>query len=108
MKPVVDSAVNRCGTVHCPDCLRLGALVLSTSVSGGQSVARDGNGVSRQVRHQRLELGVGLGRVGLSQPLIQLREVDAAVAGGNPQPVSDSLPIRVSRPGRGCRNQRSR
>ena len=34
MKPVVDSAAIRCGTVHCPDCLRLGALVLSTSVSG--------------------------------------------------------------------------
>src|SRR5580693_7479830 len=34
MKPVVVSAVIRCGTVHCPDCLRLGALVLSTSVSG--------------------------------------------------------------------------
>lgn len=34
IKPVVDSAVIRCGTVHCPDCLRLGALVLSTRVPG--------------------------------------------------------------------------
>ena len=109
MKPVVDSAVIRCGTVHCPRLLEIGRLGLEHEcVRLGQGVACDGSGMGRQIRHQHLELAVGLGLIGLSQPLIQLRKVDAAVAGGDPQPASDSLPIRISRPGRGCRDQWSR
>ena len=64
--------------------------------------------MDRQVRHQHFELAVGLGRVGLGEPFIQLRKVDTPVAGGNPQPLSDSLPICISRPGRARGNQRGR
>jgi hypothetical protein len=38
IKPVVDSAVIRRGTVHCPGCLRRGAVVLRASVSGSLTV----------------------------------------------------------------------
>ena len=55
--------------------------------------------MDRQIRHEDLELTVGLGRVGLAEPLLQLRKVDAAIACGNPQLVSDSLAICIGRPG---------
>lgn len=54
--------------------------------------------MDRQIRYWHLELTVGLGRVGLAEPLIQLPKVDAPVACGNRQPLGDSLPVRICCP----------
>jgi hypothetical protein len=64
--------------------------------------------MDRQIRDQSLELIVGLGRVGPAQPVVQLRKVDTAIASGNPQPLSDSLPICVGGSGSISRDRESR
>jgi hypothetical protein len=69
---------------------------------------RYGNGTDRQIGHERLELGVGLGRVGLAESLVQLGKVDATIAGGYPQPLGHNLPIGVGRSGCVHRIQGSR
>jgi hypothetical protein len=56
---------------------------------------RTGSRPDRQVRHQHLKLTVGLGRVGAAKPLVEPLQIDPAVTGGNPQPVGDSLPVRI-------------
>lgn len=61
-----------------------------------------------QIRHQRPKLTVGSCAVGLAEPVVQLLEVDAALAGGYAQLLGDGLPVRVRRPGRIGRAARSR
>ena len=92
-----------------PGLLEIGCLGLEDKcVRFREGVVRNGSGMDRQIRHQHLELTVGLGRVGLGEPFIQLRKVDTPVASGNPQPLGNRLPIRISRPGRARGNQRGR
>jgi len=69
---------------------------------------RYGNGTDRQIGHERLELTIGLGRVGLAESLVQLGKLDATIAGGYPQPLGHNLPIRVGRPCRAHRIQGTR
>ena len=65
---------NPLGDGPLPRLLEIGCLGLEHKcVRFGQGVARNGNGVGRQIRHQYLELAVGLGRVGLSHSTTSTR-----------------------------------
>jgi hypothetical protein len=64
--------------------------------------------MDRKIRDQRLELAVGLGRVGAAKSLFQFHKVNAAIASGNPKSLGDSLPICIGRSRYVCRNQGSR
>src|SRR5580658_7048615 len=59
---------------------------------------RDERRLRRQVRHQGLEVGGGLGLVGPAKPVIELRQIDPAFGGRDPQPFGDRLPVRIDRP----------
>lgn len=51
----------------------------------------------------RPELTVGCRAQGRAEPLVEFLEADAAFGGGNPQPLGDSVPVRVRRLGRADR-----
>ena len=50
---------------------------------------------AREVGDQRLELAVGLGAVRRAEPFVELVEVEAAVAGGQPELLGDVLAVEV-------------